>query len=77
MLKDVTSRLARARQVRSQEGRGQAGLRWQNRVHAATVLGERSNNKQRGRGTYAYGPNGVAQEYARFEGTERSKRTHQ
>ena len=29
MLRVVTSRLARARQVRSQEGWGQAGLRWQ------------------------------------------------
>ena len=29
MLRVVTSRLARARQVRSQEGGGQAGLRWQ------------------------------------------------
>ena len=48
-----------------------------NRVHAATVLGERSNSEQRGRGAYAYGPNGVPQEYARFEGTERRKRTHQ
>ena len=29
MLRVVTSRLARARQVQSQEGGGQAGLRWQ------------------------------------------------
>ena len=29
MLRVVTSRFARARQVRSQEGWGQAGLRWQ------------------------------------------------
>jgi len=48
-----------------------------NRVHATTVFGERSSSQQRDRGAYAYRPNGVPQEYARCEGTERSKRTHQ
>jgi len=30
------------------------------RMHTATVLGARSNSQQRGRGAYAYGPNGVS-----------------
>jgi len=38
--------------------RGASSSTLANRVHAATVLGQRSNIYQRGRGAYAYGPNG-------------------
>jgi len=39
MLRVVTSRLARARQVQSQEGGGQAGLRWQIECTERQLLG--------------------------------------
>ena len=44
---------------------------------SGTGCGQRWSRYQRGRGDYAYGSSGVPQEYARFEGVERSKGTNE
>jgi len=57
--------------------RGASRVKTADRVHAAAVVRERSNSGQRGCLTYACGPHGVPQEYARCGGTGCSKGAHQ
>jgi len=57
--------------------RGASRAMTADQVHAAAVVGERSNSGQRGHIAYACGPHGVPQEYARCGGTGRSKGAHQ
>ena len=78
MLRVVTSRLARARQVQSQEGGGQTGLRWQIQCTQRQFLGSaRTDNSV----VVVSTPTG-AMEFCQStrdlkERMERKKRTHQ
>jgi len=76
------SESANEQSSRAQDGsepgrRGASRAMTADQVHAAAVVGECANSGQRGRFAYTCGPPGVPQEYARCEGTERSKGAHQ